>query len=185
MKKVTSICFCGLFCALFFAISNLMPSVIVFGNVPLTMQIFAVALMAYLLDLRYALLTYATIVVMTLCGIPMMSSLSSGVYALIGPTAGYIAGWLLLMLMISLGKNVAKKARGDVPKTVAVISFTVLGLLLVYAAGSAWLTAYVNFQMGFSGFLSLFLSNITAFLLFDLIKVIAAYAVCKFLKKFI
>ena len=184
MKKVTSVCFCGLFCALFFAISNLTPSVIVIGNVPLTMQIFAIVLMAYLLDLKYSLLTYTTIVVMTLCGIPMMSRLSSGLYVLIGPTAGYIFGWLLLIFMVSFGKKVAKKAKGGTAKTFAIISFTVLGLLLVYISGTVWLTAY-NLNIGFSGFFNLLISNITAFLLFDLIKVIAAYAVYKFLKKFI
>lgn len=185
MKKASSICFCGLFCALFFALSNLVPALRIFGNVPLTAQVFVVALMSFLLDYKFSVLTYVTILVMTLCGLPMMSGLSSGIYALIGPTAGYIAGWFLLISMIATGKKTAKKVRKEGTKILIVMLFSVIGLLLVYLTGAIWLAAYSDFNIGLVGVINLFASNISTFLLLDIIKVIAGYAVFKFLKKFI
>lgn len=183
MNKAKSICFCGLFTAAFFAISNLMPPIQIIPGVPLTLQIFLISLMAYMLNFGYSFLTYITIIVMTLCGIPMMSGLSSGVYAFTGPTAGYIYGWFFFICLIQLGKNLSAKIKTNNLKTVFSILFAIIGLILVYICGSAWLM--VTSSSGFNGFISTFISSIAAFLFFDILKVIAGYAIYKFIKKFI
>lgn len=183
MKKAKSICFCGLFTAAFFAISNLLPPIQIIPSVPLTLQIFLISLIAFMLDFSYSVITYVTILVMTLCGIPMMSSLSSGVYTFTGPTAGYIYGWFLLICLISVGKLVSKKVKGTNKKTVIRIMFAFVGAIFVYLSGAAWIA--ISTSSGIDGFLSVFISSITAFLMFDTLKIIAGYAVFKFISKFI
>ena len=183
MKKAKSICFCGLFTAAFFAISNLMPPIQIIPGVPVTLQIFLISLMAFMLDFSYSVITYITILVMTLCGIPMMSSLSAGVYAFTGPTAGYIYGWFLLICFISLGKVFSKKIKGANKKTIISIIFALFGVIFVYLLGAAWIS--ISASSGIDGFFAAFISSISAFLMFDILKIIAGYAVFKFISKFI
>lgn len=183
MKKAKSICFCGLFTAAFFAISNLMPPIQIIPGVPLTLQLFLLSLMAFLLDFGYSVATYVTILVMTLCGIPMMSSLSAGIYAFTGPTAGYIYGWFLFICLISVGKMLSKKVKGTNKKTIICILFALLGVFIVYLCGAAWIS--ISASSGIDGFVFTFVSSIAAFLMFDILKIIAGYAVYKFIKKFL
>ena len=183
MSKAKSICFCGLFTAAFFAISNIMPPIQIIPGVPLTLQLFLISLMAYMLDFGYSFLTYQTILVMTLCGIPMMSGLSAGIYAFTGPTAGYIYGWFIFICLVSVGKHISKKVKSVNVKTVIDISSAIIGLIFVYFCGSAWIT--ITASSGGNGFISVFISSFAAFFMFDILKIIAGYAVSRFIKKFL
>lgn len=183
MKKAKSICFCGLFTAAFFAISNIMPPIQIIPGVPLTLQLFLISLMAFTLDFGYSVITYITILVMTLCGIPMMSSFSAGVYAFTGPTAGYIYGWFLFICLISVGKMLSKKVKGTNKKTVICIMFALLGVIVVYLCGATWIS--ISSSSGIDGLITTFLSGVVAFFMFDILKIIAGYAVYKFLRKFL
>ena len=183
MKKAKSICFCGLFVAAFFAISNLMPPIQIIPGVPLTLQLFLISLMAFMLNFGFSAITYFTILVMTLCGIPMMSSLSAGAYVFTGPTAGYIYGWFLFICLVSVGKRVAKTVRGDNNKTIIIILFAVIGVIVIYLFGAAWIS--ISASSGIDGLISIFISSIAAFLMFDILKIIAGYSVYRFVKKFL
>lgn len=183
MKKAKSICFCGLFTAAFFAISNLMPPIQIISGVPLTLQLFLISLMAFTLNFSYSVITYLTILVMTLCGIPMMSGLSAGVYVFTGPTAGYIYGWFLFICLVSAGKRIAKNVKGANHKTVICILFAFFGVISVYLCGAAWIS--ISALLGSNGFFTVFISNVATFLMFDILKIISGYAVFKFINKFI
>ena len=88
-------------------------------GVPLTFQVFAVALSGYVLgSLRGtgAVLIYAAI---GLVGVPVLSGFVGGFSVLFGPTGGFIAGFFLLALLTGLGRD---------KKTVVAILLGMLGL---------------------------------------------------------
>ena len=80
-RKALSLCFCGLFCALFFVASNVIPAVQIVPGVPFTLQIFVIAFCAYLLGIGPAFLPMVPCV-----------SLGNAVYAVL---FGLLAGKFL------------------------------------------------------------------------------------------
>ncbi|MDR1892578.1 MAG: biotin transporter BioY, partial [Oscillospiraceae bacterium] len=90
----------GMFTALFFICSNVIPPIQLFPGVPITLQIFCVALMAAVLGLRGGLLTMTCIYLLTLAGLPMSAGYTGGIAAFVKPTTGYFIGFSLLAAVI-------------------------------------------------------------------------------------
>lgn len=172
----------GLFIAIFFLASNLIPAFYVIPNVPVTLQILVVALMGAMLGLRGGLLSLAGLYAATAVGLPMMSGFSGGLAAFAHPTVGYILGWVLLVAAVGFTSDRLshKKVTGGMGHVgFATILFAVMlvGVLLDYLCGSIFLCVYNGYALRALG--GLFIANFT-FLPFDAIKCAAASAICVF-----
>lgn len=124
----------------------------------------------YTLGVGYSLLTLCCVFVMTLCGIPMMSGFSAGPAAFVGPSGGYITGWLPLIALIGLGGTLSRRQRGAAARLAVALSLGITGLAVDYALGAAWLS--VSSSEGLSGFTAYFISSVTVFLIPDIIKLV-------------
>ena len=68
-------------------------------------------------------------------GLPVFAGFTGGVGILLGPTGGYILGFLFMALVYWLGE---RRAGGALKGTAALL---LLGLLLCYTFGTAWFRA--------------------------------------------
>lgn len=100
--------------------------------VPFTLQTFAICLVSALLGLRMGLLAMGGYLLLGAVGVPVFAGYKGGVAALLGPTGGYLIGFLFIALVVGLA--VDKLGR----KLPVLILSMVGGILLCYAFGTAW-----------------------------------------------
>lgn len=96
MKKMVQ---AAVFCALI-AVSSWLA--IPLPGVALTLQTLAVALCGYCLSWKYALAAVAAYLTLGGFGLPVFSNFSGGIGWLLGPSGGYLFGFLLLGLACGL-----------------------------------------------------------------------------------
>ena len=102
-------------------------------TVPFTLQTFAVCLIAALLGLRRGLWTVLCYILLGAVGAPVFAGFKGGFGALLGVTGGYIVGFLFTALVVGLAsERWGRKLKVLVPAMI-------LGILLCYAFGTAWL----------------------------------------------
>lgn len=117
----------GLFTAVLAVLSVLqipMPS-----GVPLTLQTFAMALCGFVLGKKKAFAATALYLVIGAVGLPVFSGMKGGMGVLLGPTGGFLFGFLLLAFFCGWGMEMENKLYCWLGSAV--------GLLLCYALGAA------------------------------------------------
>ena len=142
-----------------------------------TLQVFAVAFAAYFLGLKRSLIAVAAFLALGLIGVPVFSNFNSGIGAFTGPTGGFLVGFLAFAAIISLFDLIGKGR----------LSFMIVGgfvgHLITYIIAGVW---FVFVTAGGKGFFEAYLGYIVLMLpyyLIDLVKIAAAIALAKFLKK--
>lgn len=103
--------------------------VIPIGPVPFNLAVFGAFLAGMLLSPGMAVLSMATYWLMAAIGLPVMAGLQGGLGAVLSPTGGYVAGYLLLAGCTAL------VAEHPVPMRLAGMA---LGLVLCYTLGTVW-----------------------------------------------
>ena len=94
--------FTALMAALLCALSQI---TIPLGPVPITLQTLAVALAGYTLGAKRGTLSVAVYIVLGACGLPVFSGFKGGLAHLIGPTGGYLVGFVFMAALCGLGKK--------------------------------------------------------------------------------
>ena len=135
-----------------------------FGDGAVTMQSFAVFLTLCLLGGSRGTAAYTAYLLLGAVGLPMFSSFQGGFGVLLGPTGGYLWGFLLACLLFWL---LEKK----LPK----LALLILGQLACYLCGAVWyLTAYAPGGV--------WLMVLLPYLIPDAIKLSLAWSVSKRMK---
>jgi biotin transport system substrate-specific component len=137
--------------ALFAAIIGILAQVTIpLPLVPITGQTLAVGLAATILGSRYGTLSVIIYALMGAIGIPVFSGMSGGFGVIVGPTGGFIIGFIPAALLtgLYLEKTSFTILNGMVANTI--------GMLITLSFGTAWLkvAAAMNWTAAFaSGFL--------------------------------
>lgn len=128
MKKTRTkeFCMAGLLAACTAVLAQI---VIPIGPVPFNLAVFGAFLAGMLLSPGMAVLSMATYWLMAAIGLPVMAGLQGGLGAVLSPTGGYVAGYLLLAGCTAL------VAERPVPMRLAGMA---LGLVLCYTMGTVW-----------------------------------------------
>lgn len=142
------------------------------GQVPVTLQTFAVCLSAALLGWKRGTLSVLIYILLGAVGVPVFAGMKGGVGVLAGPTGGYIVGFLLTSLIIGFAAE--RWERKALPLSAAMI----LGVLLCYAVGTVWFMLTAETRLGES-----LLLCVVPFLLPDAVKIAAAVLVADKLMK--
>ncbi len=100
--------------------------------IPFTMQTFAVFTALLLLGGRRGSIAVAVYIALGAVGLPVFSGFAGGVGKLMGPSGGYIFGFVLTGLSYWLGERLLGKKLW-----VKIISL-IIGLALCYAFGTVW-----------------------------------------------
>ncbi|MBS7388341.1 MAG: biotin transporter BioY, partial [Eubacteriales bacterium] len=98
---------------------------------PFTMQTFGIFLTLLLLGAKDGTIAIGLYILLGALGVPVFSGFNGGMGALMGPTGGYIVGFLLICLIFGL---LCGKGAGLWLKALALL----LGLAVCYAFGTLW-----------------------------------------------
>lgn len=101
--------------------------------VPITLQTFFVMLSGAFMGRRLGLYSQLGYLLLGAIGLPIFQGLSCGMAVLLGPTGGYIVGFVFAAYLI--GRILERRSSGIIP---IILSF-ILGSLIIYAFGTAWL----------------------------------------------
>lgn len=142
------------------------------GEVPVTLQTFAVCLAAAMLGWKRGMLSVLIYILLGAVGVPVFAGMKGGFGVLAGPTGGYIVGFLLTALIIGLVAD--KFGRRLLPLALAMI----LGVLACYVVGTAWFMVVTKMNIGESLMLC-----VVPFLIPDGVKIAAALLLANRLEK--
>ena len=140
--------------------------------VPFTMQTFAVFCALLLLGGRRGFLSVGLYILLAAAGLPVLSGFRGGLGALLGPTGGYVLGFLLCALLFWLLEG---KLRASV--------LLIAGLLVCYLFGTLWFVYVYSSggkEIGFGAALGL---CVVPYLIPDAIKMLLAFVLARRVKK--
>ena len=144
------------------------------GPVPVSMQPFFVFLAGYALGPRRGAMAVALYILAGTVGLPVFAGGKSGLGHLLGPTGGYLLGFVVTAYLCG-------KARDEetlIPWTKG-LAFGGMGLLAAYAIGSLWLKVVMGLT-----FYKAWLVGIVPFIPWDAIKAVAALLCARYLARF-
>ena len=113
--------------ALFTAITCILAPLsipIPISPVPITLTNLVLFISLYLLSWKEALTSYILYLLLGVCGLPVFSGFSGGIGKLAGPTGGYLAGFIFLILIAGFFMQILPKKK----------TLTILGMVLGMAA---------------------------------------------------
>jgi len=133
--------------------------------VPFTLQTLFILLAAVVMK-KYAVLPVALYVLLGICNLPVFHNGTAGIGVLLGPTGGYIIGFIPAALIAGL--LLEKKFRFSGISAVAAAS------IIIYAIGTAWLSVSTGMP-----FVAAAMIGVIPFIPGDMIKGAAAIAIGK------
>ena len=139
-----------------------------FTAVPISFTNLVIYIMCYILSCKLATTSYLLYLAIGMIGIPVFSGFSGGLGKLLGPTGGYLIGFILTTLISSY----------FIQKWKSNIFYHVIGMILgtvaCYLLGTAWLAYQGNMT-----FWAACLAGVIPFLIGDAIKIIVGVLVGK------
>ena len=114
------------------AVLGLPGSFSVLGAVPITAQTFGVMLAGAVLGPRLGALSIVVFLALTAAGLPLLAGGRGGLGAFVGPSAGYMLGWILGAFAVGLIVHASPRT----PSALRIALASILGgILVVYAVG--------------------------------------------------
>ena len=144
---------------------------------PFTMQTFGVFLTLLLLGAKDGTIAIGLYILLGALGVPVFSGFNGGMGALMGPTGGYIVGFLLMCLIFGL---LCGKGAGLWLKALVLL----LGLAVCYAFGTLWFVKVYGDMKGPISTLSALSMCVFPFIVPDLAKLALALWAGKRLEKY-
>lgn len=130
--------------------------------VPVTAQTFGVLFVGALLGSRKGALSMLSYLALGAAGFPVFASGVWGPARFFGPTGGYLAGFVLAAALVGWLSE-----RGWDRRVITSALSMVLGMLVIYACGTAWLAHFTGWNQVLS-------VGVTPFLLGDVLKIALA-----------
>lgn len=112
-----------------------------FSPVPLTGQTFAIMLVGMLFGTKLVIMSTGTYVLLGAIGLPVFSGFRGGLPVLLGPSGGYIVGFIVGAVVISLlkgnGKNIYR----------VLFAGFIGGVIVIHAMGVPWLALQLSMDI--------------------------------------
>ena len=145
------------------------PLVIPMGVVPMSLTNMVIYLAIILLGKKKATISVAIYLLIGFVGLPVFAGFTGGAGKLLGPTGGYLIGYLVLCQIAGIVLEKKEKL-----KVVALI----LGTISLYLIGTIWLM--IQSKMNFVSAISV---GVLPFMVFDILKIVIAVGIGKNIKK--
>lgn len=143
-----------------------------FSPVPISLTIFAIYLGLYALNWKWGTVSILLYILIGLVGVPVFSGFSGGPGKLLGPTGGYIIGYIFVGIIagwfIDKSDKIYMHAIG-----------MVIGVAVCYAFGTAW---FINVMDGYT-VASALAACVIPFVPADIVKMILAVLVGPAIRK--
>ena len=143
------------------------------GPVPVSMQPFFIFLAGYLLGPRHAVLAMALYLLAGIIGLPVFAGGKSGLAYMLGPTGGYLIGFLGTAFICGL----APTGEGKLPWARGIVA-GLLAVGLAYATGAVWLKFVLKLS-----WTKAVAVGVLPFIPWDIIKVGVALACARHLRR--
>lgn len=122
-------------CALFAAFTAIAAQFSVpVGPVPISLATVAVYLCGAVLGGKKGALSQAVYLLLGAAGLPVFAGFHGGVQALLGPTGGFLVGYVVCAWIVG---TLARKG-GRVPRPLPLAGAMLLGTAVLYALGTGW-----------------------------------------------
>ena len=141
------------------------------GPVPIVLQNLFILLAGLLLGSRWGSASVAVYLLAGACGLPVFAGGMGGIGRIVGPTGGYLIGYLPAVFVIGL---ISEKGGQQIVFDVIAM---ICGSLIIYILGVSWLKMVTG--MTFSTALA---TGMYPFLLGDALKIAAAVPIAKALR---
>lgn len=133
-----------------------------FSPVPITGQTFAVLLLGALYGSRRGPATVVTYLTLGAFGLPVFAAGAAGLARFVGPTAGYLLGFVVAAFAVG---SLCERGWDRRPWTAA--ASMIIGNLIIYATGILWLSGFVGWEAVLS-------AGVLPFLIGDALKIALA-----------
>ena len=138
------------------------------GAVPITLQIFAIYIIAGLFDLKISMTSVLAYLLLGAVGVPVFANFKSGIAVLQGPTGGYLIGYVFTALIVWAFGRIKFK------KPFFLTLGMLVGLTVCYAFGTLWFY-FVYLNSGDTKSIGYILSIcVIPFIIPDLVKIVVA-----------
>jgi len=135
--------------------------------VPITLQSLFIVLAGLILGAKNATLSVLIYLILGAIGLPVFTG-GGGIAAMIGPTGGFLLGFLIGAFVIGYISDKGRKEDNSV-KVSSLIIASIVGSLIFYAVGIVWLKVQLNISWAKS-----FAVGMAPFVIGDALKVILA-----------
>ena len=132
-----------------------------FYPVPMTMQTLVVLLIGMTYGPYLAAVTISLYIIQGVMGFPVFAG-GGGIAYIVGPTGGYIIGFLISATFLGL---LANRGWGKTWKTTAI--GMIAGVFIIFLSGISWLSIYIGFEAAI-------LKGFIPFIYADCLKIIIA-----------
>lgn len=138
--------------------------------VPLSLATLGVYLAALLLGAKRGALSVLVYLLLGMVGLPVFSGFSGGIGILLGPTGGYLMGYVPCALLVGWLTSEKVPKRNSIRNCMAML----LGTICCYFLGTLWFLAVMEgtYSAG-----QVFLLCVAPYLVFDVIKILLAAAI--------
>ena len=168
--KTKNIAIMGLMTALICALSPIMFPMP--GGIGITLGLFVILLVTYLMGTLKSLICYGLYIIIGAIGIPVFAGFMGGFSRVVGPTGGYLIGYVAVIILagvfLHLGKN----------KILMFIIGSVLGISVCYIIGSFWFMHVMELDWKQTVWLC-----VIPYIPFDVLKIIAVCIIGPVIKK--
>ena len=141
------------------------------GPVPIVLQNMFVLLAGLLLGSRWGVASVAVYLLTGACGLPVFAGGLAGIGRIVGPTGGYLIGYLPAVFIAGyISEKTAKRMGYD-------ILAMICGTIVLYACGLAWLKILTGMTWSKTMMVGMY-----PFLIGDALKIAAAALIAKALR---
>lgn len=134
--------------------------------VPITLTNLVLLIGVYLIGWKASTISYIAYLLLGLVGLPVFSGFTGGVGKLVGPTGGYLVGFIFLTIIAGIFVERFKN------RTIIIFIGMILANIINYIFGTLWLSHQL--EIGFTAGLSV---GVFPYIIGDLIKTAAAIIV--------
>ncbi|MBW2091659.1 MAG: biotin transporter BioY [Deltaproteobacteria bacterium] len=138
------------------------------GPVPIVLQNLFVLMAGLLLGSRWGLASIAVYLLAGACGLPVFAGGTGGIGRLVGPTGGYLIGYLPTVYVVGL----ISERTGH--RVVFDLLAMICGAVIIYAFGISWLKILTGMSLGKTLAVGMF-----PFLVGDALKIAVAVPIVK------
>jgi len=149
------------------------------STVPFTLQTLAIFLAVGLLGTRKSVAAIVVYVLLGMAGVPVFSGFKSGVGTLLGPTGGYIIGFIPAVIIAGLG--IKRFGSGFWPMVLSMAA----GLVICYAFGTAWFAFVYTGSANAPGIGSILSMCVVPYIVPDAVKICVAAILARRIKPLI
>ena len=133
------------------------------GPIPLSFATLVIYIAAGSLDMKYSAISVILYIALGAIGLPVFSGFGAGLSKIVGPTGGFIVGYVPLALITGLSVRYFKQKR------IFFITGMVIGTFLLYTCGVAWFMLQMKATLA-----AALMACVVPFLIGDALKIIFA-----------